>query len=412
MSKPHISYKDFSINELKELGNKRFVFNTEYQRGPVWKTRQRQRLIDSLIQEYTIGALVPRNIGGTRIAKYEVLDGQQRLASIFAYLKGDFKTSRSSETPDLSFKDLKSKSTMYARFIAAPVFAVILQGGEEQDIAEIFTRLQEGTPLNTAEKLNAYTVRGKMRGSVIEWSNHNFFKNIAINANRFNHREICARFALVELGTDFENRRFPNLRFSDLSKMYEEHNEALPPKLDRRVRDILNFLHKSLGKDAELFIMNKTDLLQIYLLCSYLLRGNYSVKNDKFRSDFQDFTRKFISDVGDVSKRGVHEKYRDLRGRGQTPENIEKRFKIMWDLLSKSVKLKKTDENRLFTPVQKQKIYTLADGVCERCEKKVVPSQANYHHKVQYKNLGITGVENGALMHKKCHTEHHKQYGF
>lgn len=407
MSKPHTQFEPLTIQRLKNLKEKSFDYNLEFQRSSVWRPRQKKRLIESLLNGYTIGSFVFRP---RRNNKYEVLDGQQRLKTIYSFLRDGFKTAKDSTVhPNITYSELLHKDPdAYANFNAAQLFAINITGGEEQDIAEIFTRLQEGTPLNVAEKLNAYTLGGLMRREIIKLSRHRLFKNIGIDGNRFKHREICAAIVSLEIKTDFDKKIFPNLRFGEYAALYKDFKDELPSKLIPNIRTNLQFIHRSLSNKGRLFLTDKSDLLQIYLLVSYLFKENYVVSPDVFGK----FIMSFITDLGREKKSNFIRQYETLKKAGQTQKNIEKRFILMYKVLFQKFHLKRKDENRLFTVKQKRAIYIDAAGICSECNKKVNIKDAAYHHRIRYAYAGETDVKNGLLMHKWCHIRHHKKHGF
>lgn len=84
----------------------KLIFNTEYQRSEVWGSDRRQQLIDSIIRKYCIGMIFFRKHGdGT----YEVLDGQQRLKTIFQFMENKFSTSAelSPEVGEIKFEQIE-----------------------------------------------------------------------------------------------------------------------------------------------------------------------------------------------------------------------------------------------------------------------------------------------------------------
>ena len=70
-------------------------FNTEYQRSEVWEPRREKLLIDSILRGYDISSIFLRKV--QRGNKYEVLDGQQRLKTIFKFLDDGFETSETTK---------------------------------------------------------------------------------------------------------------------------------------------------------------------------------------------------------------------------------------------------------------------------------------------------------------------------
>lgn len=81
------SYKHESIDKLFSLYKKQKLdFNPAFQRQFIWSLEFKKALIISLLKQYPIGTLVlwmNRETG-----KYEVVDGQQRLKTIFYFIEG------------------------------------------------------------------------------------------------------------------------------------------------------------------------------------------------------------------------------------------------------------------------------------------------------------------------------------
>ncbi|WP_425438410.1 DUF262 domain-containing protein [Methanobacterium petrolearium] len=102
------------MNELYEdyYKEKDLVFNTEYQRSEVWNLKKKQKLIDSIIKEYNLGMIFLRR---NEENYFEVLDGQQRLKSIFKFLENEYPTS-GEWTPEVGKKTLKN-SKMFQEFM-------------------------------------------------------------------------------------------------------------------------------------------------------------------------------------------------------------------------------------------------------------------------------------------------------
>ena len=84
---PDLDFDHFALGEIKELFDKNKIFiNESYQRGDIWKDRQKIELIKSIDQRYSIGVLV---LFINDKDQYEILDGQQRLLTIKSYLNNE-----------------------------------------------------------------------------------------------------------------------------------------------------------------------------------------------------------------------------------------------------------------------------------------------------------------------------------
>ncbi|MCH5159472.1 MAG: DUF262 domain-containing protein [Clostridiales bacterium] len=69
------------------LGVDRLNIRPKYQRGEAWKQEYKEKLIYSLITNYPIGNFIVRNLDDDNRATSEVVDGQQRLITIKAFVK-------------------------------------------------------------------------------------------------------------------------------------------------------------------------------------------------------------------------------------------------------------------------------------------------------------------------------------
>ncbi len=377
----------------------------------IWPMYKQHKLIDSILKNLSIGLLFLKEIGD----KYEVLDGQQRLKTIRRFIKNEFKTSPdfTKEFPNKSFKDLQNDTGRYSRFNAFEVYYTLVVKGKESEISDIFLRLQEGTPLNTPEKLNA--ILGKMRDFVVNISRHQLFHNIPIRNHRFSHRHIAAQVALLELNTNFQTQSFPDLRFKDLSEVYEKYRLKLAPSLHRRIHGTLNFLYSSLAKDAKV-IRKKSDLPLVYILASYL-RKKYVVGTRPFSLEFRNFIVNFFTEVEQApiytEKENIYSRYKELRTGGLSAATFRERFEILLGtFLAEVPDIYLKDEKRGFDFGQKLAIYYQKDeGICQFCKKEVEWEDASFHHAEFHSRGGRTTVENGQLMHKRCHDKFHNKKG-
>ena len=138
--------------------------NPQYQRVPTWDISRKQLLIDSLIRDLDVPKFYLTEAKSPDY-EWEVVDGQQRLRAIWEFKDGEYKLSGDSDPvkkhvvadryyDDLHY-DVKEELDSY------PLSIVILKEEDEQEIEEMFLRLQNGMSLNSAEKRNAKS--GNMR---------------------------------------------------------------------------------------------------------------------------------------------------------------------------------------------------------------------------------------------------------
>lgn len=414
--KPHKEYVTWTINGLLDKF-KQLNFNVEYQRSPdVWKPSKKKKLIDSILRGFTIGMIFFRK----KSDKYEILDGQQRLRTLFEFT-GNFGKkkmfSTSSMTPDFANKfydDLKKDNVKWGKFISFPVPVFLVEHMQDEDTASLFLRLQEGMPLNMAEKLNA--MRGNMRNLIFDISHHYLLRETNIDKKRFGHRLVCAQIYFIELkgNLDSESVSFPSINFPNLRKMYEDYSEKIPKrKYSANIKRTFGLLKRILGHDASI-IMYTSDFISIYSLISYVDKKFSIRSHDKgIREFIIDFLSKVETVTEDTTIFGevAYKDYREAR-RFQKTYFLKKRFDIMLEkLLDQIPNLELRSRTRLFDYGQKLAIFAKRKGKCFFCPRKVIFGDAVFHHIRFYeKDNGPTTVENGAPAHAGCHTEFHAEH--
>ena len=201
-----------------------------YQRPYAWTTDQASELLTDLlaflgndskpvdeVNPYFLGSIVL--IKGEDSPDSDIVDGQQRLNSIWKFKDGKGEPSKATELGEKYSSDIIKENkgkTKYVdldknfqdRFDSYPIPVIYLRGYDDEEIRDIFRRLQHGKPLNVGEKLNAYA------GSIVEamrkLSYHKFFRNvIAIKPKRYRHYQILPLLP---------NHRFVQSRFLPLKE--------------------------------------------------------------------------------------------------------------------------------------------------------------------------------------------------
>ena len=148
-----------------------------FQRGPVWTTKQKQLLMDTILRDLDIPKFYLRVLKDSSF-EYEVVDGQQRLRAIWSFVKGEFKVSKDAdplgdgtEIKDCSYTDLPEN--VKDQFNIYQLDIVELHDATKEDVEEMFLRLQNGTTLKAAEKRNA--LPGKMKYFIRKLAQNDFF---------------------------------------------------------------------------------------------------------------------------------------------------------------------------------------------------------------------------------------------
>lgn len=177
----------------------------EYQRmGEVWTLDKRQLLIDSILNGFDIPKLYMHELSEQprgRPYKYTIIDGRQRLESIWSFIDGDYPLSDDFQylndpklrATGLTYSELAQKHPrLKARFDATSLAVTVVQTADIDLIEEMFSRLNEAVPLNAAEKRNAYP--GPMPKVIREVAAQPFFRTrVRISNRRYQHRDLAAK---------------------------------------------------------------------------------------------------------------------------------------------------------------------------------------------------------------------------
>lgn len=183
-----------------------------YQRpSEIWPISKRQLLIDSILNDFDLPKIYmhmfrePVIKDGKRY-KYALVDGKQRLNAIFGFMDNSFALAddfelfgnKQSELAGLTYKELADKfPEVIARFVstALPVYAI--RTSDIEFIEEMFSRLNDGVPLNAPEARNAFG--GPAPQAVRDIAATPFFATrLPFSDNRYRHRDLAAKFLVWE----------------------------------------------------------------------------------------------------------------------------------------------------------------------------------------------------------------------
>ena len=406
---PDIEFGRFVLGQIKELfTNKKIKINTEYQRGDIWRETQRNELIKSIESSYSIGVLV---LFVNEKGQYEVLDGQQRLLTILKYLNDELLNLEKSNIKKYSELDSANKILTDAYCIYFLKLKSFSEETKEEDIVQTFLRLQEGSPLNKAEKINAH--RGKFKDVFRELrNNHSFFKFLEPD-KRFRLRLLAAEFLMLEIETNFDNGVFPKLTLDNFKIILKRYENEISDKKIKFLKGNLDFLERSLNNF--LTAMPLRDIFSFYLLVSYL-RKNKS-KNENLVNELRVFAEDFLEKLNSFSiydsqppkelsqtEFDNYRKYKEEARKATSSDSIRYRFEFILKEFQKMTPIIQKDEKRLHDIEQKRILFFRQKGNCPECGKKLDLKNSSSHHKIAHAQGGETdSLKNAVLLHQKCH---------
>ena len=251
----------------------RYELQPDFQRGDVWSLDKSRKLLDTIYKGWDIPKIYLNVIDEEN---FEVIDGQQRLTAIFKFYDNDLALPNNTEKiGGFTYQQLNDKAK--DKFDDYEIDMVLINNATEDEIRELFLRLQLGTPTNTAEKLNA--IPGSMTSFVKKLSNHNFFKNkLTLKNNRLSHFAVAAQIAMI--CTD----GIRNVKFKDLSDFFTSKKNFKETSEQGKFIKKLIYEADKIFKDRSSVFRNRALTLSFFVLLKTLIDNGFKLDETKKKS--------------------------------------------------------------------------------------------------------------------------------
>ena len=402
--------KNMSVRSIvRQLNKGKIDLRPEFQRGPVWGKSQKQLLVDSIMRNMDIPKIYLREVSREKV-EYEAIDGQQRLQTLLEFCQdGGFKTESTEiggkKIPAMTYGKMDDyDEDLREQFDAYEFNAVILRDAEDDDVEDMFLRLQNGTPLNAPEKRNA--MPGSMRNFIRDLSRHGFFENCGFKDHRYAFAHVASQMVRLELANGMGSIRKP-----ELDRMYKNHQDFdIHSQCAKDVKATLGLLLKAFpGKTPEL---EKHNAISMFLLFRHL-RRNFVIsgRENEIGDWFVQFEQTRKEDNQKPSDKREVEliEYQDKTGNAtDSPDSLEYRQKVIRTrLLGAIPDLVPLDKERNFTDEQRRAIWRRDRGVCQiaqKCGGVKLEWDDPWHadHKTPWSQGGKTTVKNGQVACAEC----------
>jgi hypothetical protein len=209
----HTQAYDLSINTLKEQWDDDTLLLPDFQREYVWDNAKASRLIESLLLNIPIPVLF---FAETPDAKYQIVDGHQRVYTIVRYLENQFPLSGlriQEEFKGLRFHKLPDREQ---RFLRTRVMRAIIIGADSSPSMkfEVFERLNTGGLALNAQEVRHGLNMGRFSSLLSELEKDEGFRkclNVRKTRKRMVDQELILRF--FALRDRLPQYRTPLIRF-------------------------------------------------------------------------------------------------------------------------------------------------------------------------------------------------------
>lgn len=388
------------------------VLQPDYQRKYVWDAQKASNLIESILLRIPIPIIFTAEDDNYE----EIIDGQQRLTSVFSFIDGEFpdntqfklkKLKILTELSGKTFKELdeKDKKAIWKRGLSI----IKISNNSNEDIKfEMFERLNSNITKLNAQELRNCMYRGNYNKFLKELSENNDFQDL------LNNKEYDKRMLDVELILMF---------FAFYHRSYEQFKGNMKQFLNREMRTFRN-LDDSEKKELEVIFKKSVDLIKtifgkdafrIYSINENTKRGSFD--SNKINQGlflilmygFIPYSKNQIMPYADLIREElinlqVHnqEFLNTLIGSGTNSSiNVIKKIEIWKDTLKGILGYPK-DEKRTFSKALKKQLFE-ENSTCKLCNQEIISiDDSEIDHIVCYWRGGKTIPENAQLTHRIC----------
>lgn len=261
-------------------------FDPPYQRqGDIWPEEKRQLLIDSILNGYDMPKLYfheffpAREIEGRKY-KYAIVDGKQRLRSVFSFIDGAFALpDRMEYIPDPTIKPggmtyaelAREFPSLKTKFDGCVLPIVTILTEDLELIEDMFSRLNEAVPLNAAEKRNAFG--GVIPSIVREMTQHSFFAcKLPFDNRRYRHFDLAVKFLYLAEKEHLVETKKQNLD-EFVKSMRGEDSEEKALLLATKAVAVLDQMSAVFVDDDPLLRSVGSVVLYYFLFLEFVMKG-------------------------------------------------------------------------------------------------------------------------------------------
>lgn len=349
--------------------------------------------------------------------QYAIIDGKQRLHTIWAFLDGatslasDFSPAAPEGRSEIGLarKFAEPPGDWQELFKSKALDTVLVQNAAEEDIEELFSRLNNGEPLNAAEKRNA--LGGDMCQVVREVSSLPFFgSRLPFGSRRYEHLELAAKLLLIEVAEESGGDVFVDLKKKFLDKLVTDRRSmstAAKSGMIRRVDEHLKVLQRVFREKDPL--LAKQAYAPMYYLFMKVIARNYA--HPALFTRVHEFLEKFhaqraqnlelpedqrdpvLLDFGRLLQQGTNDR-----------TSLQTRVSILTrHFLQEYPDTEIRDSKRAFTDEERLAIWVLGGKKCGECGRALEEvSEMEADHKLQWAHGGPTTLDNGRSLCSDC----------
>lgn len=228
--------QDSSVLSLDDMKD-RILINPDYQReGQIWPLSKKQLFIDTLLNKYDVPKLYFHRLVGEHAKSgygYAIIDGRQRLEAIWEFLRNGFPLADDFKLLEDPTVDLRGKyfnqlpsinARLSTRLYSRALSVMVVTTDDLDYIEDMFTRLNDGVPLNSAEKRNSFG--GPLPKIARELAQHVFFTDrIRVSSSRYRHLDMAGKMLWLAFEA-LTNEEIPDTKRATLDTFFRSNKDA------------------------------------------------------------------------------------------------------------------------------------------------------------------------------------------
>lgn len=404
---------DLSVEALvSRIDRDSLILQPEFQREYVWTPNKASLLVESILMRIPLPVIY---FAETPESDWEVVDGQQRLTSLYSFVRGQFpdgtpfRLGRLQVRSDLSGKSFKELPRADQNAILNYTLrAVVLQKDSHPDLKfEVFERLNCGSVQLTDAELRNCMYRGPYNDMLAELSKNEFLLRIrraTAPHKRMEDRQLILRFLAMKRNShlnyrgsmkQFMNREMLQHRLAkpgEVAEMTEWFENAIECAWTVFGEDAFRRWSPGDAANPEGQWESKLNIAlwdTVLYTFAFFDRRQIVAAADAIREEFLDIMTNdeaFVEHIGRTTDK---------------PEKVRYRAET-WRMRMDKVVDVPANEARAFTRKLKVEMHT-ADPTCAICHQHIQAHEdAEVDHIVHYWRGGATIPKNGRLAHRYC----------
>jgi len=399
-----------------------------FQRRSVWATRDRQRLIQSIVSHYPLPSIFLHKRSSRGKLVYDVIDGKQRLESILMFVRqGRFKRDAFEVRLDLDdqpgpewhdWLDIKRHYPQVRHEFEGYKIQTVEVTGRLADIIDLFVRINStGKPLTSGEKRHArfYDSRFLMEAEVLV----NRFRNYLLGERIISQTQLDRMKGtelVAELLMSIQQGGIINKKTAlDRAIGNDSVNGNTLGKISREFVATINMVRRMFPDIRETRFRNTVDYYSLFMLVWEMHNLGF-VLNDRRRNKIAfRLLRKLsagVDQLRDQLKRvkppkrtpAVYSEYLlTVQGDTDSAATRERRRELLRSLLFSLFDYR--DGKRAFSSEQRRIIWSSEEKrYCSACRRQLTWDDFTVDHIVAWIKGGKTSLKNAQLMCRSCNS--------